>query len=53
MEGIFSELVEHRDPQDLKEAVELNERLRELNFPVLPDAEIEAMKQILEDNGWL
>lgn len=53
MEGYFQGLVSNRDPQDLKEAVELNERLRELNFPVLPDEEIDEMKKKLEETGWL
>ena len=44
--------LENRDPEDLREAVELNERLRELDFPVLSDDEIKKMNQLLEDYGW-
>jgi len=43
----------NRDAGEIKEALELSQRLGELGFPTLPDEEIHQMEQELKTRGIL
>ena len=48
----FERLFKDHAPEDLREALELQERLGELDFPTYPEEMMKALKMELTRRGW-